>query len=293
MSEPIRIGIIGGSGLYQMPGLTGVEERRLETPFGPPSDPFILGTLEGRRVAFLSRHGRGHRLTPTEVPYRANIFGLKLLGVEQVLSLSAVGSLQERHRPLDFVLPDQFLDRTRNRIATFFGDGLVGHVGFADPTCGRLRAAAERACLAAGVRVTNGGTYVNMEGPAFSTRAESNLYRSWGADVIGMTNLTEAKLAREAEICYTTVAMVTDFDCWHPGHDVVTVSEIIANLGRNAANACESVRRLVSSLDTERTCGCGSALRHALMTDPKLIPPATLERLRPLVGKYLAPAVQA
>lgn len=289
MSEPVRIGIIGGSGLYQMPGLTGVEERSLSTPFGLPSDAYILGTLEGRRVAFLARHGRGHRFTPTEVPYRANIFGLKLLGVEQILSLSAVGSLQEHHRPLDFVLPDQFLDRTRNRIATFFGDGLVGHVGFADPTCARLRAAAERACLEAGVRVSNGGTYVNMEGPAFSTRAESNLYRSWGADVIGMTNLTEAKLAREAELCYTTVAMVTDYDCWHPHHDAVTVTEIVANLGRNAANACESVRRLVASLGSERACGCGAALRHALMTDPKLVPPATLERLRPLVGKYLEP----
>ncbi|MGH9519381.1 MAG: MTAP family purine nucleoside phosphorylase, partial [Terriglobales bacterium] len=186
MSEPIRIGIVGGSGLYQMPGLTQIEERRLETPFGAPSDPYVVGTLEGRRVAFLARHGRGHRFTPSNVPYRANIFGFKLLGVEQIFSLSAVGSLQEKLRPLDFVLPDQFIDRTQGRIATFFGDGLVGHVGFADPTCARLRAVAERACLAAGVRVTNGGTYVNMEGPAFSTRAESNLYRSWGADVIGM-----------------------------------------------------------------------------------------------------------
>jgi len=286
-----RIGIIGGSGLYQMPGLTAVEERRMETPYGPPSDAVILGELDGAPVAFLSRHGRGHRFSPSEVPYRANIYALKLLGVEQILSLSAVGSLKAEHPPLRFVLPDQFIDRTQGRRATFFGDGLVAHVGFADPTCARLRRLVAAACAAAQVGVHSGGTYVNMEGPAFSTRAESNLYRSWGADVIGMTNLTEAKLAREAEICYVTVAMVTDFDCWHPEHDAVTVTEIINNLNRNAANAATVVRETVQRLAKDRgarDCGCGSALRHALITDPKLIPAETRARLQPLIGKYIS-----
>ncbi|HXR97146.1 MAG TPA: S-methyl-5'-thioadenosine phosphorylase [Terriglobales bacterium] len=287
-NEPIQIGIIGGSGLYHMPGLTDAEEVRLDTAFGTPSDPYLIGRLEGARVAFLSRHGKGHRYTPTEVPYRANILGFKQLGVEQILSLSAVGSLKEDRRPLDFLLPDQFIDRTQHRTATFFGDGLVGHVGFAEPTCGRLRGLVATACRAAGVTVHVGGTYVNMEGPAFSTRAESNLYRSWDADVIGMTNLTECKLAREAEICYVTVAMVTDYDCWHEGHDAVTVAEIIANLTRNASNAAAVVRHAVGAMrGAARGCACGSALKHALMTDPKLIPPATRDRLRPLVGKYL------
>ncbi|HET9783639.1 MAG TPA: S-methyl-5'-thioadenosine phosphorylase [Terriglobales bacterium] len=289
--ETARIGIIGGSGLYQMPGLTEIEERRVATPYGDPSDALILGRLEGAPVAFLSRHGRGHRFSPSEVPYRANIHAMKLLGVEQILSLSAVGSLKAEHPPLRFVLPDQFIDRTQGRKATFFGDGLVAHVGFADPTCARLRRTVAAACAAADVAVHSGGTYVNMEGPAFSTRAESNLYRSWGADVIGMTNLTESKLAREAEICYVTVAMVTDFDCWHPDHDAVTVSEIIANLNRNAANAAavvrESVQRL-SAAPAERDCACGSALGHALITDAKFIPAATRERLRPLIGKYIS-----
>jgi 5'-methylthioadenosine phosphorylase len=286
-----RIGIIGGSGLYQMPGLTAVEERRMETPYGPPSDAVILGELDGAPVAFLSRHGRGHRFSPSEVPYRANIYALKLLGVEQILSLSAVGSLKAEHPPLRFVLPDQFIDRTQGRRATFFGDGLVAHVGFADPTCARLRRLVAAACAAAQVGVHSGGTYVNMEGPAFSTRAESNLYRSWGADVIGMTNLTEAKLAREAEICYVTVAMVTDFDCWHPEHDAVTVTEIINNLNRNAANAAAVVRETVQRLTKDRDakeCGCGSALRHALITDPKLVPAETRTRLQPLIGKYIS-----
>lgn len=286
-----RIGIIGGSGLYQMPGLTAVEERRMETPYGPPSDAVILGELDGAPVAFLSRHGRGHRFSPSEVPYRANIYALKLLGVEQILSLSAVGSLKAEHPPLRFVLPDQFIDRTQGRRATFFGDGLVAHVGFADPTCARLRRLVAAACAAAQVGVHSGGTYVNMEGPAFSTRAESNLYRSWGADVIGMTNLTEAKLAREAEICYVTVAMVTDFDCWHPEHDAVTVTEIINNLNRNAANAATVVRETVQRLAKDRgakDCGCGSALRHALITDSKLVPAETRARLQPLIGKYIS-----
>ena len=286
-----RIGIIGGSGLYQMPGLTAVEERRMETPYGPPSDAVILGELDGAPVAFLSRHGRGHRFSPSEVPYRANIYALKLLGVEQILSLSAVGSLKAEHPPLRFVLPDQFIDRTQGRRATFFGDGLVAHVGFADPTCARLRRLVAAACAAAQVGVHSGGTYVNMEGPAFSTRAESNLYRSWGADVIGMTNLTEAKLAREAEICYVTVAMVTDFYCWHPEHDAVTVTEIINNLNRNAANAATVVRETVQRLAKDRgakDCGCGSALRHALITDSKLVPAETRARLQPLIGKYIS-----
>jgi 5'-methylthioadenosine phosphorylase len=291
MSEPVAIGIIGGSGLYQMPGLTGIEEVRVATPFGDPSDAYIVGSLEGVRVAFLARHGRGHRYLPSEVPYRANIYGFKSLGAGQILSLSAVGSLQEQHRPLDFVLPDQFIDRTQRRVATFFGDGLVAHVGFADPTCARLRGLVAGACQRAGVTVHAGGTYVNMEGPAFSTRAESNLYRSWGADVIGMTNLTECKLAREAELCYVTVAMVTDFDCWHQGHDAVTVTEIIANLTRNAASACAVVREAVGAMPAARACACGSALRHALMTAPDQIPAATLDRLRLLVGKYLEPTV--
>jgi len=283
----IGIGIIGGSGLYQMPGLENVQERRLDTPFGPPSDALITGVLGGVPVAFLSRHGRGHRFTPSDVPYRANVLAMKLLGVEQILSLSAVGSLKQEHAPLDFVLPDQFIDRTQRRVATFFGDGLVAHVGFAEPTCARLRAVLAQACAAAGVRVSAGGTYVNMEGPAFSTRAESNLYRSWGADVIGMTNLTEAKLAREAEICYATAAMVTDYDCWHPEHDAVTVAQIIANLTQNAENAAAVVRHAVGGLGkAASTCGCGSALKHALITDPKLVPAATRERLRPIIGKY-------
>ena len=288
MKSPVTIGIIGGSGLYHMPGLSETEEVRVLTPFGEPSDAYIVGRLDGVGVAFLSRHGRGHRFSPTEVPYRANILGFKQLGVEQILSLSAVGSLQEEHRPLDFVVPDQFLDRTQHRTASFFGDGLVAHVGFADPVCPRLRRLAAEACRQAGVTVHEGGVYVNMEGPAFSTRAESNLYRSWGADVIGMTNLTEAKLAREAEICYVTIAMVTDYDCWHVGHDAVTVSEIVANLTRNADHAASVVRHAVGQLEGSRDCGCGQALRHALMTDPKLIPAATRQRLALLVEKYLA-----
>ena len=286
MSDQILTGIIGGSGLYSIPGLTGIEEVRLTTPFGDPSDAYVTGTLEGQRVAFLARHGRGHRITPTELNYRANIYGFKQLGVEQILSLSAVGSLKEEHRPLDFVLPDQFVDRTRHRADTFFGEGLVAHVSFADPVCPRLHALMQGCCEAAGVSVHAGGTYLCMEGPAFSTRAESNLYRSWGMDVIGMTNLTEAKLAREAELCYVTVAMVTDYDCWHPAHDAVTVSEIIENLNHNAASAAkvvtEAVRRLAG-----RDCKCGQSLAHALITDRKTIPAATREKLSVIVGKYL------
>src|SRR6202451_2156290 len=247
-----------------MPGLTKVKEVRLRTPFGAPSDAYVCGALEGRKVAFLARHGRGHRISPSELNFRANIHGFKQLGVERILSLSAVGSLKEEHKPLDFVMPDQFFDRTRGRISTFFGDGLVAHVSFADPVCPQLSATAEAACRAASVNVKRGGTYICMEGPAFSTKAESNLYRSWNMDVIGMTNLQEAKLAREAEICYVTIAMVTDYDCWHEEHDAVQVTDIVRVLQQNAANACQVIAHAVKTMPAERTCKCGSALQHAL-----------------------------
>jgi 5'-methylthioadenosine phosphorylase len=280
------IGIIGGSGLYSMPGFEAQEERAVETPWGPPSDSYVVGKLAGKEVAFLARHGRGHRLSPSELNFRANIYGMKTLGVERILSLSAVGSLKEEHQPLDFVIPDQFVDRTRGRVSTFFGDGLVAHISFAHPICSQLAHVAHRAAKTAGVTAKLGGTYLCMEGPAFSTLAESNLYRSWGMDVIGMTNLQEAKLAREAELCYTTIAMVTDYDCWHPDHDAVTVNDIIANLTQNAANAAKLVAEAVRSMP-ERECKCGSALAHALITDRKAIPPATRKKLELLVGKYL------
>src|SRR5689334_21051085 len=285
----VRIGIIGGSGLYQMPELTAIEEVKVDTPFGPPSDAFIVGTLEGERVAFLPRHGRGHRLTPTEVPFRANIYAMKLLGVESILSASAVGSLQEKYAPLDMVIPDQFFDRTRGRVteSTFFGEGIVAHRWFAQPVCGRLGDVREQSCRVAHVTVHRGGTYLCMEGPAFSTLAESNVYRSWGMDIIGMTNLQEAKLAREAEICYATIAMVTDYDCWHPEHDAVTVNDIIANLNQNAVNASKLVKAAVSAMPERRACKCGSALQHALITDRAAIPEATRKKLELLVGKYL------
>ncbi|HYV74979.1 MAG TPA: S-methyl-5'-thioadenosine phosphorylase [Candidatus Binatia bacterium] len=281
-----EIGIIGGSGLYSMPGLTEVQEISLDTPFGAPSDAYVLGTLSGRKVAFLSRHGRGHRLMPTELPYRANIHGFKELGVERILSLSAVGSLKAEHKPLDFVIPDQFVDRTRHRVDTFFGDGLVVHVALGDPICGEMAKFVHQACQRAGVNVKLGGTYLNMEGPQFSTKAESNLYRSWGMDVIGMTNLTEARLAREAELCYVTVAMVTDYDCWHPEHDSVTVDQIVGVLLKNAENACNVVREAVAVLPRERTCKCGSALSHAIITEKSKVPAETLQRLRLIVGQY-------
>jgi 5'-methylthioadenosine phosphorylase len=282
-----EIGIIGGSGLYAMPGLTSVGEVRVETPFGEPSDAFVLGELEGRRVAFLARHGRGHRLLPSELNFRANIYAMKKLGVERILSVSAVGSLKEEHKPTDFVIPDQFIDRTTRRVSTFFGDGVVAHVTFGDPVCGVVAKTLAEVCKSEGVVAKAGGTYVNMEGPQFSTRAESNLYRSWGADVIGMTNLQEAKLAREAEICYATVAMVTDYDCWHDGHDAVTVEQIVQVLHQNAANACKVVKAAVAALPRERNCGCASALKHAILTSPEAIPEAARERLELLIGKYL------
>jgi 5'-methylthioadenosine phosphorylase len=280
------IGIIGGSGLYSMPGFEQAEEVVIKTPFGDPSDNYVLGSLAGKRVAFLTRHGRGHRIMPSELNFRANIYGMKSLGVERIISLSAVGSLKEEHRPLDFVIPDQFFDRTRGRISTFFGEGLVAHISFADPICPQLAGTVAAACASVGVTAKKGGTYLCMEGPAFSTKAESNVYRSWGMDVIGMTNLQEAKLAREAEICYVTVAMVTDYDCWHPQHDAVTVTDIIANLVKNASNACAVVSAAVSAMPVGRTCKCGSALAHALMTDRALVPPATRQKLGILIDKY-------
>jgi len=284
-----RVGIIGGSGLYQMPELTDVEELELQTPFGSPSDAFVIGALEGERVAFLPRHGRGHRFTPTEVPFRANIYAMKLLGVERILSASAVGSLQEKYAPLDMVIPSQFFDRTRARAreSTFFGDGIVAHVAFAHPVCGDLGDVLEESCNAAAVRVQRGGTYICMEGPAFSTVAESNVYRSWGMDVIGMTNLQEAKLAREAEICYATLALVTDYDCWHPGHDAVTVETVIEYLNKNVRNAQIIMREAVKRLSQQtRTCACGSALKNAIFTAPNLWPEATTRKLEAIIGKY-------
>jgi 5'-methylthioadenosine phosphorylase len=269
-----------------MPGFKTDREVLVETPFGNPSDNYVVGELEGREIVFLARHARGHRISPSELNFRANIYGMKTLGVERIVSLSAVGSLKEEHRPLDFVIPDQFFDRTRGRVSTFFGEGLVAHVSFADPVCPQLSATLESACRAAGVNVKRGGTYLCMEGPAFSTRAESNIYRSWDMDVIGMTNLQEAKLAREAEICYVTVAMVTDYDCWHPGHDAVEVADIIRVLNQNAANACSVVAHAVQAMPKERECKCGSALRHALITDKTQVPAATLDKLGPIVGKY-------
>jgi 5'-methylthioadenosine phosphorylase len=282
-----EIGIIGGSGLYSMPGFTNVHEERVETPFGAPSDAFVLGELEGRKVAFLARHGRGHRILPSELNFRANIYAMKKLGVERILSVSAVGSLKEEHKPTDFVMPDQFIDRTFNRVATFFGDGIVGHVAFGDPVCATVAKAAAEACKAVGVIGKLGGTYVCMEGPQFSTKAESNLYRSWGADVIGMTNLQEAKLAREAEICYVTIAMVTDYDCWHPHHDSVTVEQIISVLTKNAENAAKVVKATVAAMPAHRECKCGRALAHAILTDPAKIPAATKDKLKLILGNYL------
>ena len=281
-----QIGVIGGSGLYAMPGFDAQEEHAVATPWGKPSDSYVVGRLAGKEVAFLARHGRGHRIMPSELNFRANIYGFKSLGVERIISLSAVGSLKEEHRPLEFVIPDQFYDRTKGRVSTFFGNGLVAHISFADPVCPQLVETVYHACREAGVAAKKGGTYLCMEGPAFSTKAESNLYRRWGMDVIGMTNLQEAKLAREAEICYATVAMVTDYDCWHPDHDAVTVSEIVGNLVKNAEHACKVVSSAVAAMPTERACTCGSALEHALITDKKAVPEATLKNLELIVGKY-------
>jgi 5'-methylthioadenosine phosphorylase len=283
----ISIGIIGGSGLYDMPELTDREERVVKTPFGEPSGAYVLATLRGRRVAFLARHGAGHRLTPSELNFRANIYGFKELGVEWIVSASAVGSLREDFKPLDLVVPSQFFDRTKGRVSTFFGDGIVGHVGFAHPFCGPLSAIVHASAARTGATVHKGGTYVCMEGPQFSTIAESNSYRASGFDIIGMTNLQEAKLAREAEICYSTLALVTDYDCWHPGHDSVTVDMIIANLMQNAKTAQQVIANAVEQLPIARTCECARALATAIITRPDAIPAAAKERLRPIIGKYI------
>ncbi len=285
--QQAEIGIIGGSGLYSMPGLTDIREFPLQTPFGDPSEAYVLGTLEGRKVAFLARHGRGHRILPSELNFRANIHGMKQLGVERIISVSAVGSLKEEHKPTDFVIPDQFIDRTFRRIATFFGEGIVGHVAFGDPVCDEVASAVQAACQKNGVIGKKGGIYVCMEGPQFSTRAESNLYRSWGADIIGMTNLQEAKLAREAEICYATMAMVTDYDCWHTEHEAVTVDAVIKVMHTNSANAALVVKEAVARMPRERSCKCGSALQFAIMTDPAVIPATTRNKLGLLIDKYL------
>jgi 5'-methylthioadenosine phosphorylase len=285
--ENVRIGIIGGSGLYDMAEVVDRTEVTVATPFGDPSGPYLIGTLRGKRVAFLARHGAGHRLLPSELNFRANIYGLKTLGVEYILSASAVGSLKEELRPLDIVIPDQFIDRTKGRISTFFGQGLAAHVGFAHPFCARLSTIAHESGKAAGATVHKGGTYVCMEGPQFSTLAESRLYRSWGADIIGMTNLQEAKLAREAEICYSTIALVTDYDCWHPDHDSVTVEMIIGNLTENAKMAQQVIASAVDRLPFDRTCECASALKYAIITRPDAVPEQVRRDLAPLVGRYL------
>jgi 5'-methylthioadenosine phosphorylase len=283
----VQIGIVGGSGLYDMAELTEREERTVQTPFGEPSAPYVIGTLRGKRVAFLARHGVGHRLLPSELNFRANLYGFKTLGVEYILSASAVGSLKEEYRPMDLVIPDQFVDRTRGRISTFFGRGLVAHVAFAHPFCGPLSEIAFHAARDAGATVHKGGTYVCMEGPQFSTLAESRLYRSWGMDVIGMTNLQEAKLAREAEICYTTIALVTDYDCWHPDHDQVTVDMIVANLMKNAQTAQQVIAGAVDRLPFNRACECATALKHAIITRPDAVPAEVKRDLAPIIGRYL------
>ncbi len=285
--EQVKIGIIGGSGLYDMAELTARREVGVETPFGPPSDKLVLGRLAGKEVAFLARHGRGHRILPSELNFRANIYAMKMLGVERILSASAVGSLKETLAPLDILLPDQFIDRTRGRISTFFGNGLAAHVAFADPVCPDLLRQVHRAAGKAGVRAVRGGTYVCMEGPAFSTKAESHLYRSWGADVIGMTNLQEAKLAREAEICYVTLALITDYDCWHESHESVTVDMIVGNLRQNSRNAQSIIVQAVQDMSETRACGCADALRHAIITEKSLIPAETKKNLSYIIGKYL------
>lgn len=285
--KEVKIAVIGGSGVYQMEGLTDIEETSIRTPFGDPSDSIVIGTLEGQRVAFLPRHGRGHRHMPGEVPFRANIFALKTLGVERVISLSAVGSLRQEMAPLDIVIPDQIFDRTRARPSTFFGNGIVVHIGFADPFCPQLSAVVHSAAVASGGRVHKGATLIAMEGPAFSTKAESNIYRQWGADIIGMTALPEAKLAREAEMCYATVAMVTDYDVWHPDHDSVTVEMVVSNLLKNAERSKMIVRQAVKALSVPRTCACGSALATAIITQPQVVPATIKKDLQPLLGKYL------
>jgi len=285
--EKVAIGIIGGSGLYDMSELTNRSEIRVETPFGSPSDNFILGTLSGKRVVFLSRHGRGHKYMPSELNFRANVYAMKSLGVERILSVSAVGSLREDIVPLDIVLPDQFVDRTRGRVSTFFGDGLVAHIAFSDPVCPDLLSQVHKASQKAGAGAKRGGTYLCIEGPAFSTRAESSLYRKWGMDIIGMTNLQEAKLAREAEICYVTIALVTDFDCWHKSHETVSAEMILDNLQKNSRTAQLILSQAVADMNLDRSCQCGEALKYALITDKQMVHADTIKRLECIVGKYL------
>ena len=282
-----EIGIIGGSGLYDIPGLEEKRERQIDTPFGSPSDAYILGRLEGKRVAFLARHGRGHRILPTELNFRANIYGFKMLGVKRLLSASAVGSLKLEHKPMDFVLPDQFVDRTRQRVSTFFGEGIVVHISFADPICSQLAQQVEVAAGRITFPIKRGGSYVCIEGPAFSTRAESELYRSWGMDLIGMTNLQEAKLAREAEICYVTIAMVTDYDCWHEEEEPVTVGVLLGYLEKNSGNAQNLIKEVLKILSDQFDCLCQHALQDAIITQPDVIPETTKEKLKVVIGKYL------
>jgi 5'-methylthioadenosine phosphorylase len=284
--EP-AIGVIGGSGLYELPGLADVRWRRVRTPFGEPSDAYCCGRLDGRPVVFLARHGRGHRLMPTELNFRANVWGLKALGAEWVIAVSAVGSMKEEIRPLDLVIPDQFYDATRRRESSFFGAGLVAHIGMAEPVCGQLGTTLEKAARQTGASVHRGGTYICIEGPQFSTKAESRIYRSWGVDVIGMTNVPEVKLAREAELCYATLALATDYDVWHETHATVSVEAVVQNLLQNVATARDVLRRAIPMIGPPRTCECPSLLEHAVITNPAMVPPATRRRLDLLVGKYL------
>jgi 5'-methylthioadenosine phosphorylase len=289
MANDATIGIIGGSGLYQMEGLHVIEERPIPTPFGDPSDAYIIGEIDGVRVAFLSRHGRGHRLTPSELNYRANIFGFKVLGVHTILSASAVGSMKLEYAPTDIVFPHQFIDRTRHRPDTFFGNGIVAHVGFSDPICTAVSSAMSNVAREIGARAHDGGVYLCMEGPQFSTRAESNLYRSWGVDVIGMTNLQEAKLAREAEICYATMALITDYDCWHESHEVVSVETVMAYVAQNAETAQKILRNAITPAATrKRDCACATALQYAIMTSRSAIPAKVKSDLAPIIGKYVS-----
>ena len=286
MSEPV-IGIIGGSGLYNIEGIKNVEAVSIDTPFGMPSDCFMVGTLEGRKVAFLPRHGRGHTIMPSELNFRANIYGMKKLGVEHIIAVSAVGSMKEEIRPLDIVIPDQFFDRTRGRISTFFGEGIVGHVSFADPVCKVLADTLYNAAQSVGVQAHKGGTYLCMEGPLFSSRAESNVYRQWGVSVIGMTNLQEAKLAREAEICYSTLAMATDYDCWHVGEEAVTLEMVISNLNKNAETAKRILKIAIPKIERKRNCECATAVQNAIVTQKNLIPDTTKKKLDVIFGKYI------
>ena len=290
MKQPV-IGVIGGSGLYEIEGLADIQEVVIDTPFGAPSDAYITGTLCGAKMVFLPRHGRGHRYLPSEVNYRANLYGMKTLGVEQIISVSAVGSMKEEIVPGHIVIPDQFFDRTQGkRASTFFGNGVVGHVQFADPICNELAGLLADSATAVGATVHKGGTYICIEGPAFSTRAESKIFRSWGVDIIGMTNLPESRLAREAEICYATVALATDYDCWHEGHDDVSVEAVIAIIQQNVATARGIIKAAVEKIvaqTTERNCVCGRALEFAIMTEKSLIPEATKQALAPIIGKYL------